>query len=107
MIVGQAWINDARRGRDASLARVWGKHALLFRADPMADAEGPPTLGITAEYVPSGVGGGDSALPGRTVYSGFKDDYGAHGSHVVRVVESCDEKIIASRAGYLFANAVA
>ena len=95
-------------GQAATLARVWGKHALLYRADPMADADGPPTLGITAEYVPAGTGsGGDSALPGRTVYSGFDPKVGEHGSYLVRVVESCDERIIASRAGYLFANAVA
>ncbi len=106
IVVGQAWINTAARGQAASLSRVWGKHALLYRADPMAGAEGPPTLGITAEYVPAGMGGGDTALPGRTVYTGFDPKIGGHGSYVVRVVESCDEKIVASRAGYLFADAV-
>ena len=106
IVVGQAWINTAARGQAASLSRVWGKHALLYRADPMAGAEGPPTLGVTAEYVPAGMGGG-AALPGRTVYTGFDPKIGGRGSYVVRVVESCDEKIVASRAGYLFADAVA
>ena len=105
--VGQAWINTAARGQDANLSRVWGKKALLYRADPMAGAEGPPTLGITAEYVPAGTGSGDTALPGRTVYTGFDPKIGGYGSYAVRVVESCDEKIVASRAGYLFDAAVA
>lgn len=106
IVVGQAWINAANPGQDASLARVWGKHALLYRADPMAAADGPPTLGITAEYLPDEGGGADEGLPGRIVYSGFEPRIGAHGSYVVRVVESCEERIIAPRAGYLFVDAV-
>ncbi len=105
IVVGQAWVNSAARGQAAQLARVWGKHALLYRADPLADAAGPPTLGITAEYVPDG--GADEGMPGRTAYTGFEPRIGAHGSYVIRVVESCDERIIAPRAGYLFVDAVA
>ena len=95
IVVGQAWINSARRGQDATLSRVWGKHALLYRADPNADAMGPPTLGITAEY------------RGREVMTGFNVKTGARGAHEIRVVDTCDERIIANRAGYLFRNAVA
>ena len=95
LVIGQAWINSAKRGQKASLKRVWGKHALLYRADPNASAMGPPTLGITAQYM------------GREVRTGFNARAGARGGHQVRVIDTCDEKIIASRAGYLFRNAVA
>ena len=67
IVVGQAWINSAGRGQDATLSRVWGKHALLYRADPNADAMGPPTLGITAEY------------RGREVMTGFNVKTGRGG----------------------------
>ncbi len=95
IVVGQAWINAARPGREASLKRVWGKNALLYRADPNAAPNGPPTLGITASY------------RGREVYSVFDPARGARGGHRLRVVDTCDERIIAARAGYLFKNAVA
>ena len=94
IVVGQAWINRAKRGQDASLRRVWGKHALLYRADPNADAMGPPTLGITAEY------------RGREVRTGFNPRMGARGAHEIRVIDTCEERIIANRAGYLFRDAV-
>lgn len=95
LVVGESWINSAARGKTASLQRVWGKHALLYRADPNAGAMGPPTLGITAEY------------RGREVMSAFDAMPGARGGHRVRVVDSCEERIIAPLAGYLFQNAVA
>ena len=77
------------------LERIWGKKALLFRRDPNADANGPPTLGITASY------------RGRETRVGFDEDLGARGSHKVRVVDSVDERIVSARAGYLFTGAVA
>ena len=95
IVVGQSWINSAARGQDAVLKRVWGKSALLFRRDPNADASGPPTLGVTASY------------RGREVRSGFDAALGARGSHRIRVVDTCEERIIASNAGYLFDQAVA
>jgi len=95
LAIGQAWINSARRGQEAKLIRVWGKHALLYRRDPNAGAMGPPTLGITAEY------------RGREVRTGFDAMPGARGGHRVRVIDTCEERIIAPLAGYLFQNAVA
>ena len=95
LVIGQAWINRARRGQKANLTRVWGKHALLYRRDPNGGAMGPPTLGITAAY------------RGREVRTGFDAMPGARGGHRVRVIDSCEERIIAPLAGYLFRNAVA
>ena len=95
LVIGRAWINSARPGRGANLTRVWGKHALLYRADPNAGAMGPPTPGITAEY------------RGREAMTVFNAVPGARGGHRVRVIDSCGERIIASRAGHLFENAVA
>jgi len=94
LVIGQAWINRARRGQEANLMRVWGKHALLYRRDPNAGAMGPPTLGITAQY------------RGREVRTGFDAIPGARGGHRVRVIDTCEERIIAPLAGYLFRNAV-
>ena len=56
---------------------------------------GPPTLGITAEY------------RGREVRTGFNPRMSARGAHEIRVIDTCEERIIANRAGYLFRNAVA
>ncbi len=104
VVVGQAWYNSSARGQTPSAARIWGKHALLYRMDPLADAVGPPTLGITAEYSPIDIG--QNGLPRRLVTSGFNEDMGAYGSYVLKVVESLDEKIISSRAGFLFLDAI-
>ena len=95
LIVGRAWINSKAPGQGAVLRRIWGKSALLYRRDPNADVNGPPTLGITAEY------------RGRETRTGFDAALGARGAHRVRVVDTCDERLIAPRAGYLFDAAVA
>ena len=95
IIVGQSWINAASRGQDARLERVWGNAALLFRRDPNSAASGPPTFGVTASY------------RGREVRTGFDAALGARGVHRIRVVDSCEERIIAANAGYLFDQAVA
>ncbi len=95
VVVGRARINAAGRGRPANLVRVWGKSALLYRRDPNAGVTGPPTLGVTAEY------------RGREVRSAFDAQLGARGAHRVRVVDTCEERMIAPLAGYLFDQAVA
>ncbi len=95
IVVGQTWVNSKPRGQDAVLERVWGKAALLYRRDPNADITGPPTLGITAEY------------RGREVRTGFDEKLGARGAHRVRVVDTCEERLIAPMAGYLFDKVVA
>lgn len=95
IVIGQARLNTARPGKVPSLARVWGKHALLYHASPNAATDGMPTFGITASY------------RGREVMTGFDAKIGARGSHGIRVVDSTEEKVIAPAAGYLFKNAVA
>ncbi|WP_419737933.1 hypothetical protein [Ruegeria sp.] len=93
--VGSARVNTARPGQAANLARCWGKHALLYRRDPNTDYKGPPSLGFTAPYL------------GRQVMVGFDPRIGVRGTYVVRVVDSCDEAMVAKLAGYFFRNAVA
>ncbi|WP_170563038.1 capsid protein [Ruegeria atlantica] len=93
--VGSARINSARPGQDARLTRLWGKHALLYRSDPNVDYKGPPSLGFTAPYL------------GKQTMTGFDPRIGARGTFVVRVVDSCDEVLVAPMAGFFFKNAVA
>ena len=95
IVVGRAWVNSKAPGQAAVLRRIWGKSALLYRRDPNADVNGPPTLGVTAEY------------RGRETRTGFDAALGARGSHRIRVVDTCEERLIAPLAGYLLDQAVA
>lgn len=50
VVVGKGWINTARKGQDASLARIWGKHCLMLYRDRTAGAQTGITFGFTAQY---------------------------------------------------------
>lgn len=96
IIVGSAWVNTARKGQAATLARAWGKHALLFRQDKLAKSiDTPPTFAWTAEY------GGKVAtqLPEPKV--------GLRGAVRVTAGESVAEIISAADLAFFFQNAVA
>ncbi len=95
IVVGQSRINTAAQGQPPSLDRIWGKSALLYRRSPAPDPMGPPQLGVTASY------------RGLEVYTRFEGARGARGLHRIRVVDSCEEQILAPAAGYLIRNAVA
>ena len=95
VLVGEAWINTAKKGQAASISRVWGKHcALLFR-DRTADTRSGLTFGFTAQF--------GSRIAGTRP----DPDIGLRGGVRVRVGESLKELVIANQAGYLFQNAVA
>jgi hypothetical protein len=93
--VGEAFINTAKKGQAASLARAWGKHAVFYHKDPLADTRGGTTFGLTGEF------GGRIA--------GQEDDssIGLRGGIRVRAGESVKELITANDLGYMFVNAVA
>ncbi len=94
--VGLAWATSSKPGQPPTLARLWGKKALMFHDSPNAGLAGPPTFGVTAQY-------GD-----RVTRVGHEDKLGGlRGGTGLIVGESVDERIIASRAGYLFDAAVA
>lgn len=96
VLVGQAFVNSAKKGQTASTARAWGKFASLLYLDPNADStQGGPTFGYTAQY-------------GTRIAGDFPDpNIGAKGGVRVRVVESVKEVIAAKDLGYLLINAIA
>jgi hypothetical protein len=95
IVVGQAWLNTARKGQTAAYSRAWGKHCALMRLDTLADPTRGSTFGFTAQW-------GD-----RIAGSEFDRDIGLRGGQRVRVGESVKEVIAENTLGYFFQNAVA
>lgn len=95
VVVGQSWVNTAKKGQTASYSRAWGKHAALLHVDTLADASRGSTFGFTAQW-------GD-----RIAGSDFDRDIGLRGGQRVRLGESLKEVITENTMGYFFQNAVA
>lgn len=95
VLVGEGFLNTAKRGQTAAMSRVWGKHCALIYRDRLADANSGTTFGFTAEW------------GGRIAGSEYDSDIGLRGGQRVRVGESVKELITANDLGYLFTNAVA
>lgn len=95
LFVGESWLNTAKKGQTATLARAWGKHAAILYRDQLASADRGTTWGFTAQF-------------GTRIAGSFEDkDVGMRGGMRVRVGESVDEVITANDLGYLFVDAVA
>lgn len=95
IIVGQGWVNSAKKGQTASLARAWGKFAALIYQNPAITPDSGISFGYTAQW-------GD-----RISGSWDDSDIGMRGGKRVRVGESLKELIPAGDLGYLFSAAVA
>lgn len=96
VLVGEGWVNVAKKGQTIDLQRVWGGHCALLYLDPMASSpEGMPTFGFTAQYMT------------RVAGTRIDPDIGLRGGTRVRVGESVKEVIAASDMGYFLQNAVA
>lgn len=96
VLVGRAYINTAKPGQNATMARVWGKHCALLRINPLAGVRGNDiSFGMTAEYGTRVAGN----IPEPKV--------GLRGAQRVRVGESVKELVTAADCGYFFENAVA
>lgn len=95
IVVGQAWLNTAKKGQTASYSRAWGKHCALLRIDNLADPTRGSTFGFTAQW-------GD-----RIAGSEFDRDIGLRGGQRVRLGESVKEVISENTLGYFFKDAVA
>lgn len=97
VLVGQSFVNGARKGQTAVYNRVWGKHAAMFRREKtMRNARSPlPTFCFTAQWGDR-IAGTYSA-PGR----------GIRGTEVVRVAEQVKELVSFQQCGYFFQNIVA
>lgn len=95
VLVGNAWVNSAKRGGNTSIARAWGKHMAMLYINPMASTNDMPTFGLTAEY--------------GTRVSGVLTDpqLGLKGANIVRVGEQVRELIVCPELGYFVQNAIA
>ncbi|MFA5825838.1 MAG: phage capsid protein [Gallionellaceae bacterium] len=95
IIIGEAWVNTARKGQPASYQRTWGKHCSLLFTSLQAAQMAQPTFGFTAAWGGRVAG----ALP--------EPKKGLRGGVLVRSGESVKEVICAPDAGYFFQNCVA
>jgi hypothetical protein len=95
LLVGQGWLNSAKKGQTPVLVRVWGNHASLIYRDTLAGANDRVTFGFTAQW-------------GDRVAGNIADkDMGMRGGWRVRVGESVKELVAANDLGYYFQDAVA
>lgn len=96
ILVGEAFINSAKKGQTASYARAWGKHcALIYRDRLSRGDQNRPTFGFTAQYG-TRVAGQD---PDKSI--------GLRGGIRVRVGESVKEVISCNDAAYFLQNVIA
>ncbi|MDD5249647.1 MAG: hypothetical protein PHY45_11710 [Rhodocyclaceae bacterium] len=94
ILVGEAWVNTARKGQTPTYARTWGKHCSLVFSSVQAAQTMQPTFGFTAQWGTRIAG----ALP--------EPKSGLRGGVRVRSGESVKEIISAPDAGYFFQNCV-
>lgn len=97
ILVGEGWLNTAKKGQAPAMSRVWGKYFALIHQNRLVASpqqEGV-TFGFTAQF-------------GTRVAMTFEDvDVGLRGGTRVRVGEAVKELVSASDCGYLFSAAVA
>lgn len=95
VLVGEAYVNTARKGQAMSLSRTWGKHIALIYRDKTADTRNGVTFGVTAQF-------------GSRISGTIPDkDIGLRGGQRVRAGESVKEVICAADLGYFIQDAVA
>lgn len=95
VVVGEAWVNTARKGQATSLARAWGKHCALIYRDQLADTRSRTSWGYTAQWGSRVAGARDNP------------DIGLRGGQTVRAGESVCELVAAPDLGFLLQNVVA
>jgi len=96
VIVGQGWVNGAKKGASPSYARCWGKFAAAIYTEPVTTTQAATTFGFTAES-----GGGLRAR------DWFDDKIGTDGAQVVQLVDTVKEVLPANDLGFLWSTAVA
>lgn len=96
VLVGEGFVNTAKRGQAANMQRVWGKNAAFLYSELPQMSENATTWGFTAQF-------GD-----RFADSWFdKNAGGLGGGHIVRVGEEVNEVVCAPDLSYFFQNVVA
>lgn len=94
LLIGEAFVNTARRGQVPTIERVWGKSISLIYINPNARPETGATFGMTAQY-------------GTRIAGRWEDkNVGIEGGTVVRVGERVREVITAPDVGYLIQNVI-
>ncbi len=96
ILVGQAFVNSAKKGAAVSYGRCWGKFAAALYTEPVASSQSATTAIFTAES-----GGG------LRVRDWFDDKIGTDGAQVVQVVDTVKEVMPANDLGYLWSAVVA
>jgi hypothetical protein len=96
LYVGESYLNTAKKGQNASMSRVWGKHCLLAYIDrAVQSVQGRITYGFTAQW--GDPFGGE--LPDATS--------GAKGGYRIQQGEYVAEKLIADNCAYFIQDCVA
>lgn len=96
LFVGEAFVNNAKKGQAPSLARTWGKNFSMWYADPLATNMQGMTFGYTAQW--------GAPVAGQIPVT---DGAGLRGGTKVRVGESVVEVVAAKDLGFLFQAVVA
>lgn len=94
VLIGEGWLNTARKGQEPTLERVWGPHCAFLHIATSPTTEKTVTFGYTARL-------GDRRS------GSYKDpSIGIDGAEIVRVAERAKELIIAPDVGYFIQNIV-
>jgi hypothetical protein len=94
LLIGEGWVNTARKGQAANLQRVWGKNISFLYIDRQARPEGGVTWGFSPQF--------GNRIAGTVADS----DVGLEGGQEIRVGEKITELVVAKDAGALIQNAV-
>lgn len=95
ILVGEGWVNTAKRGQTPAMARVWTDNLALLFIDGRANtANGRVTFGYTAQWQQ------------RLAAQRPDPDIGLRGGVRVRVGESVKELVTAGDLGYLFEDCI-
>lgn len=96
ILVGEAFVNTARKGQPHNMQRVWGNHLSLHYLEELVETtnEQMPTFGFTAQFGDRLAGGDQDA------------NIGMRGGTRVRVGESVEEVISSPDLGYFIEDVV-
>lgn len=95
VLVGQGWLNTAKKGQAVNMTRMWGNSCALIYQNKLADTQRGATFGFTAQF------------GNRIAGAEYDGSIGMRGGQRVRVGESVLELLMANDLGYLIDAAVA
>lgn len=95
LLIGESWVNSARKGQTAAIQRTWGKNLMATYIDPTARPEGGVTFGFSPQF--------GTRIAGTVLDS----DIGLKGGREIRVGEQISELVVAQDVGAIITGAVA